>query len=108
MSAKSDLVQQRLHLERVVARLQLCQLPRIEAIQHRFQRSHAGDVRGALGGRVLAYGERVEVDGASVVVPAQRRQQLQRLPGVDAADQQAVIGLPLAVVEVDTEEAAFA
>ena len=41
-------------------------------------------------------------------MPAQRRQQLQRLPGVDAADQQAVVGLPVAVVEVDAEEAVFA
>ncbi len=101
-------MQQRLQRERVVARLQLCQLTRIETVQDGLQRSHPGDVGGALGGRVFAHGEGVEVDGAAVVVPAQRRQQLQRLPGVDAADQQAVVGLPVTVVEVDAEEAAFA
>ena len=91
-----------------MARLQLCQSPRIETVQDRLQRSHPGDVGGALSGRVLAHGEGVEVDGAAVVVPAQRRQQLQCLPGVDAADQEAVVGLPVTVVEVDAEEAAFA
>ena len=92
--AKGDLVQQRLQRERVVARLQLGQLIQIETVQDGFQRSHPGDVGGALGGRIFAHGEGVEVDGAAVVMPAQRRQQLQRLPGVDAANQQAVVGTP--------------
>ena len=101
-------MQQRLHCQRVVVHLQLCQFTRVETVQDGLQRSHPGDVGGALGGRIFAHGKRVEVDGAAVVVPAQRRQQLQRLPGVDAADQQAVVGLPVAVVEVDAEEATVA
>src|SRR5918999_6521011 len=106
--AKGDLVQQRLQRERVVALLQLSQSIRVETIQDGLQRSYPGDVGGALGGRIFAHGKGVEVDGAAVVVPAQRRQQLQRLPGVDAADQEAVVGLPVTVVEMDAEEATFA
>src|SRR5215213_9777518 len=105
--AKGGLIQQRLHSEGVVACLQLGQSPQIESVQDRLQRSHPSDVGGALGGRVFAHWERVEVDGAAIVVPAQHCQQLQRLPGVDAAHQQAVVGLAVAVVEVDAEEAAF-
>src|SRR5215204_5073066 len=71
--AKGDLVQHRLHPERVVAPLQLCQSVLIETVQDCLKRSHSCDVGGALGGRIFAHGEGVKVDGAAIVVPAQRR-----------------------------------